>query len=142
MGDRYLRKLLVAGACATLRDRHGHNDTLRLWASGMLERKTVKYRFKLTAVALANNVARIVFVPMTRGGQYDDRPLAARTSRFSFCRVKEVGVFWRWRFAHELSSIRRVLFIDAGPEFYAVGNALGARILLAELLTASITSRP
>ena len=41
----------------------------------MLERKTVKYKFKLTAVALANKVARIVFVLMTRGGQYDDRPV-------------------------------------------------------------------
>ena len=77
MGDRYLRKLLVVGACATLRHRKGHNDALRLWESGMLERKTVKYKFKLTAVALANKVARIVFVLMTRGGQYDDRPLAA-----------------------------------------------------------------
>jgi hypothetical protein len=28
-------------------------------------------------VALANKVARIVFVLMTRGGQYDDRPVAA-----------------------------------------------------------------
>ena len=77
MGDRYLRKLLVVGACATLRHRKGHNDALRLWASGMLERKTVKYKFKLTAVALANKVARIVFALMTRGGQYDDRPVAA-----------------------------------------------------------------
>ena len=77
MGDRYLRKLLVVGACATLRHRKGHNDALRRWASGMLERKTVKYKFKLTAVALANKVARIVFVLMTRGGQYDDRPVAA-----------------------------------------------------------------
>ena len=42
-----------------------------------LERKTVKYKFKLTAVALANKVARIVFALMTRGGQYDDRPVAA-----------------------------------------------------------------
>jgi hypothetical protein len=67
--DRYLRKLLVVGACATLRHRKGHNDALRLWASGMLERKTVKYKFNLTAVALANKVARIVFVLMTRGGQ-------------------------------------------------------------------------
>ena len=74
MGDRYLRKLLVVGACATLRHRKGHNDALRLWASGMLERKTVKYKFNLTAVALANKVARIVFVLMTRGGRYDDKP--------------------------------------------------------------------
>ena len=36
MGDRYLRKLLVVGACATLSHRKGHNDALRLWASGML----------------------------------------------------------------------------------------------------------
>jgi hypothetical protein len=43
----------------------------------MLERKTVKCKFKLTAVAPANKVARIVFVLMTRGGQYDDRPVAA-----------------------------------------------------------------
>jgi hypothetical protein len=41
MGDRYLRKLLVIGACATLRHRKGHTDALRLWANGMLERKTV-----------------------------------------------------------------------------------------------------
>ena len=71
MGDRYLRKLLVVGACATLRHRKGHNDALRRWASALLERKTVKYKFKLT------EVARIVFVLMTRGGQYDDRPVAA-----------------------------------------------------------------
>ena len=51
---------------------------MRLWASsGMLQRKTVKYKFNLTAVALANKVARIVFVLMTRGGQCDDRPMAA-----------------------------------------------------------------
>ena len=77
MGDRYLRKLLVVGACSTLSHRQGHNDALRRWASGMLERKTVRYKFKLTAVALANKVARIVFVLMTKGGQYDDRPVAA-----------------------------------------------------------------
>jgi transposase len=77
MGDRYLRKLLVVGACATLRHRRGHSDALRLWASGMLERKTVKYKFNLIAVALANKVARIVFVLVTRGGQYDGRPVAA-----------------------------------------------------------------
>jgi transposase len=77
MGDRYLRRLLVVGACATLCHHKGHTDALRRWASGMLERKTVKYKFKLTAVALANKVARIVYALMTRGGQYDDRPIAA-----------------------------------------------------------------
>ena len=52
MGDRYLRKLLVVGACAALCHRKGHNDALRVWATAMLARKTVKYKFKLTAVAL------------------------------------------------------------------------------------------
>ena len=43
----------------------------------MIERKTVKHEFKLTAVALANKAARIVYALMTRGGQYDGRPVAA-----------------------------------------------------------------
>ena len=77
MGDRYLRKLLVLGACSALGPRKGHNDALRRRASGMLERKTVKYKFKLTAVALANKLARIVYALATKGGHYDDRPVAA-----------------------------------------------------------------
>ena len=77
MGDRYLRKLLVVGACATLSHRKGHNDALRVWADRLLARKTVKYKFKLTAVALANKVARIVFAILTRGGEYNDAPIAA-----------------------------------------------------------------
>src|SRR5580658_11349594 len=77
MGDRYLRKLLVVGACSALAARKGHNDALRRWASGLLERKTVKYKFKLTAVALANKLARIVYALATKGGNYDDRPVAA-----------------------------------------------------------------
>lgn len=77
MGDRYLRKLLVVGACAALRHRAGHDDALRRWAEAMLARKTVKYKFKLTAVALANKLARIVFVLLTRGGCYEGRPVPA-----------------------------------------------------------------
>ena len=77
MGDRYLRKLLVVGACSALAARKGHNDALRRWASGMLERKTAKYKFKLTAVALANKLARIVYALATKGGNYDDRPVAS-----------------------------------------------------------------
>ena len=73
------RKLLVVGACSRLMlaARKGHNDALRRWASGMIERKTVKYKFKLTAVALANKLARIVYALATKGGNYDDRPVAA-----------------------------------------------------------------
>jgi transposase len=77
MGDRYLRKLLVVGACATLSHRRGHNDALRVCADRLLTRKTVIYKFKLTAVALANKVARIVFVLMSRGGEYNETPIAA-----------------------------------------------------------------
>ena len=77
MGDRYLRKLLVVGACATLNHRKGHRDALRLWADQLLTRKAVKYAFKLTAVALANKVARIVFTLMMRGGAYRELPVSA-----------------------------------------------------------------
>jgi transposase len=76
MGDRYLRKLLVVGATAVLCHAKGHNDALRHWARAMLERKMVKYAFKLTAVALANKLARIVFALLRSGGVYDDRPVA------------------------------------------------------------------
>lgn len=77
MGDRYLRKLLVVGASAVLVHRKGHHDALRTWADGLLESKTVKYKFKLTAVAVANKLARIVFALLTRGGVYDERPVVA-----------------------------------------------------------------
>ena len=40
----------------------------------MLARKAVKYKFKLTAVAPANKVARIVFALLTQGGEYSERP--------------------------------------------------------------------
>ena len=76
MGDRYLRKLLVVGACATLCHRKGHHDALRVWADRLLARKAVKYRFKLAAVALANKIARIVFALLTQGGEYRERPVA------------------------------------------------------------------
>jgi hypothetical protein len=46
----------------------------------MLERKTVKYKFKLTALALANKLARIVYALATKGGHYDDRPVGLKTS--------------------------------------------------------------
>lgn len=77
MGDRYLRKLLVVGACAALVHRKGHNDALRVWAGQLMARKPAKYKFKLTAVAFANKVARIVFALMTHGGEYVERPVTA-----------------------------------------------------------------
>ena len=79
MGDRYLRKLLVVGATAVLHHAAGHYDALRSWAKEMLKRKAgLKYAFKLTAVALANKLARIVYAILRSGEIYDDRPVAAR----------------------------------------------------------------
>jgi transposase len=81
MGDRYLRKLLVVGATAALCHAKGHNDALRLWAKALLARSQVQYKFKLTAVALANKLARIAFALMRSGEDCDDRPIAAAASR-------------------------------------------------------------
>lgn len=79
MGDRYLRKLLVVGATAVLHHAAGHYDALRTWAKEMLKRKAgLKYAYKLTAVALANKLARIVYAILRTGETYDDRPVAAR----------------------------------------------------------------
>ncbi len=79
MGDRYLRKLLVVGASAALSHAAGHNDALRRWAKATLERKATasKYGYKITAVALANKLARLVFALMRSGEVYDDRAIAA-----------------------------------------------------------------
>ena len=41
------------------------------------KRKIVKYKFKVTAVALANKLARIVYALATKGGHYDDCPVVA-----------------------------------------------------------------
>ena len=77
MGDRYLRRLLVVGATAVLHHATGHNDALRRWARQMLERKGGRSGFKLTAVALANKLARLTFAILRSGSVYDDRPVAA-----------------------------------------------------------------
>ena len=63
-----------------LRDAHpsqGPSRRVTRLGRSMLARKAVKYKFKLTAVALANKVARIVFALLTRGGQYNELPVAA-----------------------------------------------------------------
>ena len=64
-GDHYLRWLLVVGGLAVIRyaQRHG---TRRPWLLKLLQRRTTK----IAAVALANKMARIAWVLMTRGGAY------------------------------------------------------------------------
>lgn len=71
-GDQYLRWLLVVGSLAVIRyaQRHG---TKRPWLIKLLQRRTAK----IAAVALANKLARIAWVLMTRGGAYREPVLQA-----------------------------------------------------------------
>lgn len=60
-----MRWLLVVGSLAVIRyaQRRG---TKRLWLIKLLQRRTTK----IAAVAMANKIARIAWVLMTRGGAY------------------------------------------------------------------------
>jgi transposase len=66
-GNRYLRQMLVVGAMAVIRyaARHG---TRRPWLVQLLARKTTK----VSAIALANKTARIVWALMTSGERYHE----------------------------------------------------------------------
>ena len=65
-GDRYLRKLLIHGARATLRWARTKTDSRSRWTRGVLERRG----WNRTAVAVANKNARIVWAVLSRGGVY------------------------------------------------------------------------
>ncbi len=65
MGDRYLRRLLVNGMTSQLRWARRNPDA-HPWVANLLRRKPAK----LVAVAMANKVARIAWVVMTRGEVY------------------------------------------------------------------------
>ena len=65
-GNRYLRWLLVAGAMAVIRYVQKHGTAKRPWLARLIERKPTK----VAAVALANKIARIAWVIMTRGERY------------------------------------------------------------------------
>ena len=68
-GDRYLRKLLIHGARATLRFAGVKTDRRSQWMRGLLERRG----WNRTAVAVANKNARIVWALLSRGGVYSER---------------------------------------------------------------------
>lgn len=65
-GDRYLRRLFVVGATAVI--RHSKDKTTRLaaWIRALLAKKP----FRVVSVALANKLARIAWVVLTRGESY------------------------------------------------------------------------
>ena len=65
MGDRYLRRLLVNGMTSQLRWARRNPDA-HPWVANLLRKKPAK----LVAVAMANKVARIAWVVMTRGEVY------------------------------------------------------------------------
>jgi transposase len=74
MGDRYIRTLLVVGATAVLRYAKKGGSSSKAWAEALLQRKP----FKVAAVALANETARIAWAVLTRGETYQ----AARPMRW------------------------------------------------------------
>ncbi len=57
MGDRYLRRLLVAGMTTRVRAARARPDRVEPWLASLLERKPVR----LATVAMANKAARIVW---------------------------------------------------------------------------------
>jgi transposase len=72
-GDRYLRRLLIVGATAVIRQARTHPDK-HPWLIQLLARRPAK----VVAVALANKTARIAWAVLARGGTYRAPVLAAR----------------------------------------------------------------
>ena len=66
-GDRYLRKLFVAGALAVIRHAKLHGSKHRPWVTGLLARRPTK----VAAIALANKLARMAWALMARGERYN-----------------------------------------------------------------------
>ena len=71
-GDRYLRRILVVGAHAVLKQARRQPEKYP-WLTQLLARKP----FKVVAVALANKMARIAWALLAKGGTYRAPKLAA-----------------------------------------------------------------
>lgn len=72
-GDRYLRRLLVVGATAVIRHAKDKSTPMANWIRKLLEMKP----FRIVSVALANKLARIAWVVLTRKEAYRPYQLAA-----------------------------------------------------------------
>lgn len=70
-GDRYLRRLLVAGAMAVVQHAK-RNPQKHQWITKLLARKPAK----VVAIAVANKTARIAWAIMAKGGTYQRPALA------------------------------------------------------------------
>jgi len=66
-GDAYLRCLLVHGARSAIRTTNGKDDRLSRWITGLQARR----HQNVVAVAMANKLARIAWVIMAKGEEYD-----------------------------------------------------------------------
>jgi len=67
-GDRYLRSLFMAGALAVIRYAKINGAKHRPWLTALLARRPTK----IAAIALANKIARMVWVLMARGECYKE----------------------------------------------------------------------
>ena len=72
-GDRYLRRLFVAGALAVIRHAKLYGSSHRPWVTALLARRPTK----VAAIALANKLARMAWALMARGERYN-YPVALR----------------------------------------------------------------
>jgi transposase len=72
-GDRYLRRLLVVGATAVIRHTKDKPTPMADWIRKLLEKKP----FRIVSVALANKLARIAWVVLTRKEAYRPYHLSA-----------------------------------------------------------------
>ena len=72
-GDRYLRWMLVSGATAVIRYDMKTGFKKRPWLARLVEHRPPK----VAAVALANKIARIAWVLMSRGERYEEQAAVA-----------------------------------------------------------------
>jgi len=72
-GDRYLRRQLVVGATAVIRQARAHPERYP-WLIQLLARRPTK----VVAVALANKTARIAWAVLAKGEIYRTSALVAR----------------------------------------------------------------